>query len=328
MTASHTGWTGRLRRLALAVAGLAAVGIAGGIGDAAAQTAIKVGKAVPNAFSFTPLDIGIEKGIFAKHGLEVEAIGFQGGSPQQQALAAGSIQFALGAGPEFQAMAKGAPNIGIGQMAGRPLLLGIVVRPDGPAGPEDLKGKMISVSGKGSLTHWLVGELARQQGWDSEDINTVGLGAMPSQLAALKAGQTDGMTVDLATGYRLEEEGEGRVLVAFGEIIDNFIMHMIWGNKDYVAAHPDVTKAFLAGWYETIKYVKENKQESLEIAAPIMGVNMEIASKVYDDMLPMFNDEGTIDRKALDRLAESFVEMGSLPEKVDLTPYFTEEYLP
>ena len=38
---------------------------------------LRVGKAVPEAFSFAPLEIGMKKGFFAKHGLEIESIAFQ-----------------------------------------------------------------------------------------------------------------------------------------------------------------------------------------------------------------------------------------------------------
>ena len=34
---------------------------------------LRVGKAVAFAWTFTPLDIGIQTGIFVKHGLEIEA---------------------------------------------------------------------------------------------------------------------------------------------------------------------------------------------------------------------------------------------------------------
>ena len=40
---------------------------------AQAAEKLRVAKVVPFAWSFTPLDIGIAAGIFAKHGLDIEA---------------------------------------------------------------------------------------------------------------------------------------------------------------------------------------------------------------------------------------------------------------
>jgi len=55
---------------------------------AGAAETLRVGKAVPFAWTFTPLDVGIETGQFAKQGLTVEPSGFGGDAKLQQALAA------------------------------------------------------------------------------------------------------------------------------------------------------------------------------------------------------------------------------------------------
>ena len=47
---------------------------------------LRVGKAVPFAWTFTPLDVGMQMGIFAKHGLEIESSAFGGDARMQQAL--------------------------------------------------------------------------------------------------------------------------------------------------------------------------------------------------------------------------------------------------
>src|SRR5215469_15002696 len=96
-------------------------------GSAGAETLLRVGKAVPEAFSFVPLDVGIAHGIFAKHGLRIDAVGFAGSAKLHQALAADSIDLGLGSGPELAFVAKGAPVEGIAAMMGAPGLLSIVV---------------------------------------------------------------------------------------------------------------------------------------------------------------------------------------------------------
>ena len=48
----------------------------------------------------------------------------------------------------------------------------------------------------------------------------------------------------------------------------------------------------------------------------------------YDELMGMFNSTGKFDPKALDVLARSFVEMGSLPRAPDMRTLITEQYLP
>ena len=71
----------------------------------AAET-LRVGKAVAEAFSFVPLDVGIRKGLFKQNGLEIEEISFAGDAKMQQAMAADSLDIALGSGPAMAFIAK------------------------------------------------------------------------------------------------------------------------------------------------------------------------------------------------------------------------------
>ncbi len=79
------------------------------LAPAQAAEKLRVGKAVPEAFSFTPIEIGMRTGIFAKNGLEIESIAFTGDARMQQAAAAGSIDILLGSGPAMAFIVKGAP---------------------------------------------------------------------------------------------------------------------------------------------------------------------------------------------------------------------------
>src|SRR6202043_1749756 len=212
----------------------------------AAQTAepLRVGKAVPEAFSFTPLDIGIRKGFFAKNGVEVEASAFAGDAKLQQAMTANSIDMGIGSGPALAFIVKGVPVKAVAAMAGPPLLLAIVVRPDGVKSVAELKAKKISVSTAGSLTYWLVSETSRRQGWGPQGIDIQPMGAMGGQIAALKRGDIDGIVMDLSTAFALENRGEGRILVRFGDLQD-FIVHVIYATDKLVASRPDAIRGFL-----------------------------------------------------------------------------------
>src|SRR3990172_8897694 len=66
---------------------------------ASAADKIRVGKSVSQPLAFAPLDIGLEKGIWAKHGLDVEILIFAGDAKLQQAFIARSVEFGIGSGP-------------------------------------------------------------------------------------------------------------------------------------------------------------------------------------------------------------------------------------
>jgi len=315
------------RSLALAAA-LAWAAVAG-LSAAPAQAAekLRVGKAVPEAFSFVPLDVGMRGGIFARHGLEIESVAFAGDARMQQAMASDSLDIALGSGPAMAFIVKGSPIKAVAAMAGPPLLLAIVVRPDGPKSVADLKGKKVSVSTAGSLTYWLVSETSRRQGWGPNGIDIAPMGAMPGQIAALKRGDIDGTIMDIGNAFDLEKKGEARVLVRFGDIKD-FHIHVIFATDKLIAERPAAVRAFLAGWFETIAFMRANKAETVRIAADVTGKDADITARSYDELMPMFSDTGRFDPRALETLKKSYVELKLLPSEPDMTRLYTEAFLP
>src|SRR5712671_4857204 len=168
-SAAPYGRTRMSRRRATGL--LAIVWLAMAVAPAAqAQSKVRVGQPQAGTFQFVPLQVGIETGIFRKHGIEVEVSSFGGGPRVQQAIAADSIDIGMGSGPELALVAKGAPEIGVAAMADAPYSVLLAVRSDSTIKTAaDLKGKTVSISSRGSLTHWLAQELARQHGWGADD---------------------------------------------------------------------------------------------------------------------------------------------------------------
>jgi len=314
-----------IRTARLFAAVLALTALAGG---AQAQTKVRIGKPQAGAFQFVPVDVGIEVGIFKKHGLDVEASDFGGGPRVQQALTAGALDIAIGSGPELALVAKGTPEIGIAAMADAPYAVVLAVLNDGPKAIADLKGKNISVSNRGGLTYWLAQELSRRQGWGNEGFTISPLGATTAQTAALRTKQIDGMIVEVNAGYRLEEEKAGRVLVQFGDLIKTFHIYILYAHTDFAAKNPAAVRAFLAGWFETIDWMQKNREKTIDIVRRKTDVSQALATRDYDELSSMFNKTGRFNPEALKVLSRSFVEMGMLPSEPDVTKLITEQYLP
>lgn len=318
--------TWRGKALVAAVAACALVTFGGG--QASALDKLRVGKAIALPFDFVPLDVGMEKGFFKNHGLEIEEIGFAGSAKLQQALAADAIDLGLGSGPELLFVAKGNTDLGVAAFAG-PMGLMLIVRPDaGINTPADLKGKKIAVSTVGGLTDWAVHEASRQQGWGADGIQVTPLGSDEAQVAALRTKDIDGMAIDVAGAYRLEKEGAAKILLHFSTVAPDFINHITYATNKLIEQHPDQIRAFLAGWFETIAWMRQNKAESVKIAMPVMHQSEEIAGRAYDEIMPSFSDTGKFDPKGLAVLARSFVQTNQLPSEPDMSKLYTEKFLP
>ena len=117
-----------------------------------AQETLRVGKSVSFSWTFTPVEVGIETGIFAKEGLKLEVSSFAGDARMQQAMTSNSIDIGIGSGPGLGFMAKGVPARGVAAMASDPRNMVMIVAANSPfKSIDDLKGKAIGVTTVGPV---------------------------------------------------------------------------------------------------------------------------------------------------------------------------------
>jgi ABC-type nitrate/sulfonate/bicarbonate transport system substrate-binding protein len=290
---------------------------------------IRVGSPSVQSFSFLPLRLGLAQGFFAKHGLDAEEVTLNGSARLHQAMAAGSLDIALGAGTDLIFLVKGAPEIAVANMAGPPLLLSVIVPQDSPARTaDDLKGKRIGVSTVNSLTQWLMRELARQKGWDADSLTYVTVGAeLPNQVAALVTGQIDAVVSSTALGLELAEGKRGRLLLPASDIVQTFMIHTIYASRQMAQQNPDAVRRFLKGWFDTIAFMRANRDETVWASRERTHFSTAVEEKQYDLVMPMFSDTGRFEPAALATIQRSFVELRLIDKEPDLTKYCTEQFL-
>src|SRR5437763_1978483 len=137
-------------------------------------------------------------------------------------------------------------------------------------------------------------------------------------MAAAQTNQIEGMIVEANAGYRMEEDGSGRVVVQFGDIIKTFHIYVLYARKAFAAEKPNAVRAFLAGWFETVAWMKQHRAETIAIVQKSANISPALATRDYDELSGMFNPTGRFNPAALAVLSRSFVEMGMLPAEPDM----------
>jgi NitT/TauT family transport system substrate-binding protein len=296
---------------------------------ASALDTVRLGKAVPNSFAFGAAEVGIDAKIFEQEGLDVAVSSFRGDAQLQQGLAAGSIDVGLGSGPGLGFRIKGVPAIGVAGMYGPPANLALIVGAKSSIrSVADLKGKRIGVTTVGSLTDWLVRELSRQQGWGGNGIAKPALGSVPARLAAMDRGELDGMVLEAAMGYQLEEEGRTRNLLLFGDIVKHFYTHVIFATDDMVTRRPELLRRFLRGWFRTIAFMRANREFTIASEQRTIDVRRSVLEKLYDTEVAGFSTDGTWDLDAIEVIRGSLKELGILPTVPDAKALYTDKFVP
>lgn len=298
-------------------------------GSALAQDKLRIGKSVPNSWAFSATDVGEQSGIFKQEGIELAISSFKGDAQMQAALTAGAVDVALGSGPGLGFRAKGVPAIGVAAMYGAPRNLAVVVLAKSPIKTvADLKGKRIGVTSGGSLTDWLSRELARRQGWGSDGMQIVPLGAMQARLAAMERGDLDAMVIESASGFELEELKKARILVDFGDVEKNFYTHVIFATDNMVVKRTDALRRFLRGWFKTIAFIRANKAETVKITAKAINVRESIVNRIYDAQVGGFSADGAWNPAAIEVIRKSLKDLGILDKVPDARTLYNDQFVP
>lgn len=317
-----------MTRIALALAVILAAFT--GVRSADAADTLRVGRSPGFLFAYTPLDVGIAKGFFAKRDIAIQRIDFEGAAKMDAGLVAGAIDISLGS-PMGMAMAvKGMPAIGIAVIAGPILEFGVVVPYNSPVRTlDDLKGKTIGIATIGSITQWVALELERVKGWglQSLKLTSIGSGAGSTE-AALQTHLVDAVIANATTGMVLEREKRARLVATGADFVPHFIAHEMYATQRIIQEKPDTVRRFLAGWFEAVAYMRTHRDEAIAIARTATGLSASDEAREYDELMPGISADGRFDPRDVARIGQSYVELKILAREPDMAKLYTKSYLP
>ena len=311
------------------IVGIVAIALLCSAGLSRADEKIRIGTPEATSFSFSVPDVGNATGIFKKYALDVERIDFAGGAKMHQAMDAGALDVITGTGSDILFLTKGAPEKGVAAYANDLAALSLVINADAPIKKiEDLKGKTIAVSTTGSFTSWVAKTILGQHGITPDQFNFAYLGTMNGIVAGLLTRNVDGIIGPSSRSLQLESEGKVRILANAGQEITNFIANIVYASDEMMEKHPATLKKFLAGYFDTIRYMKDHKAETVKITQQATQLPDDIASKGYDLEMPTFFDDGHFDRKKLAAVQQSLVDLKLIEHAFPDDQLITEKFLP
>ena len=266
----------------------------------AAQTRTNLAGSVTSE-SMTALWVARDRGLFKKHGLEMQFILMPRNPLAIAALLAGEIDAAIvGPGHVINAGSSGADVIGIANLIQK-LDYRLVARPEIKT-KEDLRGKRIAISGPGSTSH-LVTMLALQGiGIDSTQARIAYLtipGTEMNRRLALETGGVDATGLRGAVGDLYGNKGY-TVLYNFKTTGLTLPQNMLVTTRRIAAAKPQVIEAYLKTMIEAIAVTFDpaNKDLVTRLLASNLHLSPADAEESYQavinsyERVPQTNLEG------------------------------------
>jgi NitT/TauT family transport system substrate-binding protein len=270
------------------------------------------------ATGFAPSWVTADKGIWRKHGLDVELIFLRGGARTVSALISGSVDFIIGSDLGVTtAILQGANLTRVG-VTTNTLGYSMVTQPN-IRNVRDLKGKVIGITPGRDAAYARVAKLLRDNGMDaSKDVTylSVGDGGPAARVAALSSGIIHA-TMFTPPSDMISEKAGMRILVK----ID---VANVGGGLNTTPGYLQKSRLqalrFLRGYMEGIHHLKSHKDESLKIFAkyvrnPDLGVMAYLYDEISTRVEPGLRPQAEAVRALLDLAALDLPQAKKLTEK-------------
>ena len=238
-----------------------------------------------------PFRVALARGYFKGQGLEILPIFVRGGPAALAALSSGEVEFAEigGAQAIMRSRARGLDVAIIGAISNAVAYQ--LVGSKSTRSLEDLKGKLVGVTGAGAFSDFATRTFLRRKGIDPDkDVLLRAIGGSNLRVGALEKGLVAAAPFAPEDTVRLMRMGFP-LIANFSDTL-NIPQTLITARNDYLSKQPDITKRFLKGLVLGIHYAKTNKTDSIKAGfeAKLQG-EAEIVQQAYDLFAPGFSGD-------------------------------------
>ncbi len=291
-------------------------------GAAAAEDLVKVAVPQRGTWETSVPDLGEQKGIFAKHGIKVEALYTSGGGETMQTLISGSVDVAIatGAAAMFAAYVKGAPIRPIGTSITGAREIFWYVKADSPIKSlKDAAGKTMAFSATGSSSHLATLKLIQMSG---VDIKAVGTGTPVATFTQTMTGQVDIGWSAAPFGLGALQEHRIRAVANIGDIPEYRDMSVRYhlANLNFITGRPDVLKRFIAAYTETLDWMYSS-DEAIEMFSKLYKIKVEemqqARKEFYTRESMNIRRIGGLDQAMADAVAYKFINQPLTKAQLD-----------
>ena len=258
-------------------------------GAFAAETALKVVDVSLPAVSLlqSPLFAAIESGAFKKYGMEVRYI--VTGARSIQALIGGSVNFAQGVSSRTvpSAVLAGFDAVLIANFSDK-FLFTMHSAPDINS-LQDLKGKIVGVSGLGGSTDFATRVALREAGLvPDKDVMIRSVGGVPETVAALRAKLVHAGTLSPPSSFVAQKAGF-KMLFDMTSLGVDYVSSGLGVKKSWLVANRLEAKQFVMAMIEGAKILTTDEEFSMRVLTKHTRItDREVLQQSYRYIKPYF----------------------------------------
>jgi NitT/TauT family transport system substrate-binding protein len=234
-----------------------------------------------------PLFIAIDAGAFRKYGMDVRYI--VTGARTIQALVGGSVQFAQGVSSRTVPSAglAGADAVLVANFSDK-LLFTMHSAPEINS-LQDLKGKVVGVSGIGGTTDFATRLALREAGLvPDKDVAIRGVGGVPEIVAALRAKAVHAGTLSPPSSFVAQKAGF-KLLFDMSSLGVDYVSSGLGVKKSAIAANRTEVKQFVMAMIEGAKVLTRDEEFALRVLSKHTRISdREVLKQSYNYLKPYY----------------------------------------
>jgi len=324
----------RLLSIVLGLVMIAGAGLVTGCGSELEGAPTKLTLGFTAWPGWLPWQVAKEKNLFAKHGIQVELKYYSNYTSSLIALSAGGL--------DANSQTLNDTLISVANGAKQNIVLvndnstgnDKIIAREGIIGVGDLKGNRIAVE-PGTADHYLLLLALRQAGLSQKDV-TIEAHSAEAGAAAFAGGLVDAVCVSTPFTTRALQWPGSHSISTSAEFPGAIPNHLVV-REAIVSEHPEAVQGLVNTWFETMRWIRDNRAEANEIMAKAGGVGVE-TFKTYAAGTTIFTHQQVIDAftpgtnsKHLNfqaaQIADFILETGLIQSRPNLTGLLDDRFV-
>ena len=278
------------------------------------QERIRIGIST-KSLGFLPTIVAEKKGFYHKYDLTSEHI-YLSLAIAMNALLNEDLDYAISVGQGVTAAIKGFP-VKLGMMTQDKLVFFLLVKP-GIEKVTDLKGKTVGISYPGSTTHLVVTMILRHFDLEpGKDVSILPSGDDQGRLMALDTGRVEAAIGSPPMDILGAKKGY-KVLVWARDYIPIPQNAVILSDKK-LRQSPGQIKRMFKGTIEALRFIRERKEEAIDIAADWLKSDRSTTRSMVESYLPAYSVDGTMTDQALRAAIEVELDRAKIKKEVSIS---------
>lgn len=254
-----------------------------------------------------------EKKFYQRHGLDVELIQV---APRLAitALATNEVDYSMNIGSSLRGAMRGLPVRAVASSTVAPFFALVTKEKS----VRDLKGKLVGVTDPGGTNYQVTKLILSHYGLvPVKDVPLITVGEEKLLLEAMIAGRIAAAAISPPWPFEAEKRGFG-ILVKASDVVQ-FPFVGPSANLEKIKNQKEQVKRLIRAELEALRFIREQKQETIEVIGNIFKMDKEVAQKSYDFTISFFSRDARINPDGVRRLITIEKEAGNLKGEITVS---------